>query len=317
MANEAATNLLTVQAPPFWHSGRTVPRMMIETVLALLPAAIMATVYYGMDAVRVIGISCATAVVAEALCCKIMERDISVDDYSALVTGLLFAYILPASAPWWLVMIGSAVSIMAAKMLFGGLGANPLCAPLVGWAILRVSWPDQMSVIGTMLNTDLVDFLGYLKYYGADSVKDASLNLMYIGEQLGGLGAAQVLAVLLGGIFMLIRGHIRIYIPLAFIIGVFATAAIFYGMDSEMYASPMFHLVAGSTLFGAFFLATDTASSPVGVVPMIIFGLLCGVMVVIIRVYGIYPDGVPFAILLANLFTPLIDLIKPKPIGAR
>lgn len=317
MTNEAArTPVLSVSSPPHWHCGRTVQGVMLDYIIALVPALLLALYHFGFDALRVVSLSCATAIVVEAACLKIMERDVSVDDYSALLIGLLFAFLLPAAAPWWLVMFGAAASVLLGKMAFGGLGANPMCAPLVGWAALRISWPDAMNANVTMLQSPLENPLTQLKYMGLQGV-DVGLGDMLMGAQLGNLGSTQVIGLLLGGAFLLARRDIQWQVPVAFLGGVILTALIFWGIDSSVYASPLFHLLAGSTVFGAFFLATDPSSSPVGYASMIVYGLLGGAMVIIIRVYGIYPDGVVFAVLLANLFTPLLDLIKPKPFGAR
>jgi len=318
MANEAsAPTLYTVAAPPHWHCGRTVTGVMQQYILALLPAAVMAVVYYGFPALRVMALACATAVAVEALCCKIMDRPSSVDDFHAALTGLLLSFLLPAMAPWWLVVIGAAVSIIVGKMLFGGLGGNPLCAPLVGWAILSLSWQTQMDPDAMVLSTTLADPLTQLKFLGLAAAQKISYADMFVGRQLGGLGATQVLALLLGGGYLAARGLVRLYIPLSFLAGVFVTGLVYFLMDGGAYPNPIFHLLTGSVVLGAFFLATDPNSSPVNKTAMVLFGLTCGIMTVIIRVYGIYPDGVPFAILFANLFTPMFDLIRPKPFGAR
>ncbi|BDQ36496.1 electron transport complex subunit D [Pseudodesulfovibrio nedwellii] len=307
--------ILTVSAPPHVHCGRTIKRYMLDTVLALLPAAIMAVIIFGMDALRVMALSCSVAIATEFICNKIMKREQSVDDFSGLLTGLLFAFLLPASAPWWLVFIGSASGIILGKMIFGGLGGNPLSAPLVGWALCRISWADFMDTNTTMLNSLLPAPLQQLKHFGLESIQSIDLSSLLLGQQLGGLGEVHIAALLAGGIFLLARRHIRWYIPAGFIAGLLVTAWIYQIIDPTMYASPLFHLLAGGSIFGAFFLATDAASTPVGLVPSLLFGLIAGAMVIIIRVYGIYPDGVPFAILLANLFTPLLDRIRPKPFG--
>lgn len=307
--------ILTVAMPPHIHCGRTIRRYVLETLLALLPAAILAVAAFGVDALRVMALSCSMAVIAEATCNKMMKRDQSVDDYSALLTGLLFAFLLPASAPWWLVTIGAATSIGLGKMIFGGLGGNPLSPPLVGWALCRISWGDFMDTNATMLMSNLPAPLQQLKYFGLSSVAPTDPISLLLGNQLGGLGEVQVAALLLGGAFLLFRRHIKWEIPTGFIVGLLATAFIYRLMDQTTYAPPLFHLLAGGTVFGAFFLATDESSSPIGRTPALIFGLLAGAMVIIIRIYGIYPDGVPFAILLANLSTPLLDRIRPKPFG--
>ena len=307
--------ILTVAMPPHIHCGRTIKRYVLDTLLALLPAAILAVAAFGMDALRVMALSCSVAVLAEAACNRMMKREQSVDDYSALLTGLLFAFLLPASAPWWLVAVGAAASIGLGKMIFGGLGGNPLSPPLVGWALCRISWGGFMDTNATMLMSELPAPLQQLKYFGLDSVASFDPASLLLGNQLGGLGAVQVAALLAGGTFLLLRRHIKWEIPGGFIGGLLITALVYRLMDPTAYAPPLFHLLAGGAVFGAFFLATDESSSPIGRIPALIFGILAGAMVIIIRVYGIYPDGVPFAILLANLFTPLLDRIRPKPFG--
>jgi Na+-translocating ferredoxin:NAD+ oxidoreductase subunit D len=192
-----------------------------------------------------------------------MERDVSVDNYSAVVTGILFAFLLPAQAPWWIVMTGSAISVCLGKMVFGGLGANPVASPLVGWAALQISWPDAMNINIAMLASPLENPLTQLKYLGLQSV-DVSFMEMAIGAQLSGLGSAQVLALLAGGIFLAFRRSIRVHIPLAFLGGVLVASLIFWGIDSSVHPNPLFHILAGSTVFGAFFLATDPPAAPVG-----------------------------------------------------
>lgn len=307
--------ILTVSVPPHVHCGRTIQGYMQETLIALLPATIMAIVAFGMGAMRVVALSCAVAVLSEFICNKMTKREQTLDDFSALHSGLLFAFLLPASSPWWLVAIGSATTIIAGKMIFGGLGGNPLSTPLVGWAICRISWGEYMDTNATMLMSELPSPLQNLKYFGLESIQSLDATSLILGKQLGGLGEVQIAALLAGGAFLLIRRHISWEIPTAFIAGVLGTAWIYQLIDPNAYASPLFHLLTGGTIFGAFFLATEPASSPVGRIPTLIFGLMAGIMVIVIRVYGMYPDGVPFAILLANLFTPLLDRIRPKPFG--
>ena len=307
--------ILTVCMPPHVHCGRTIQGYMRDTLIALLPAAILAVAAFGMGAVRVMALSCAVAVVTEALCNRRMHFEQSLNDLSALHTGLLFSFLLPASAPWWLVTIGAASSIFLGKMVYGGLGGNPLCTPLVGWALCRISWPKFMDTNATMLNFDLPAPLQQLKYFGPDSVSAIDPMSLLTGQQLGGLGEVQVAALIAGGVFLIARRHIRWEIPAAFMAGVMLTAWIYQLIGPTAYGSPLLHLLAGGTVFGAFFLATEPASSPIGLIPSLLFGLIAGAMVIIIRVYGMYPDGVPFAILLANLFTPLLDRIRPKPFG--
>lgn len=307
--------VLTVSAPAHVHCGRTIRNTALETIFALVPAAGFAIWHYHLLAVRVLALSCFTAVAAETICLMIMKRQVEADNYTTLLYGLLIGFLMPPASPWWLVVLGSSFSIIIGRMIFGGLGTSPLCAPLVGWAILTVSWPDLMDFDMTMLSSELTYPLSQLKNFGPEMLDEYSLKSLLLGYQLGGTGAAQSGAILIGGIFLLARKKIRPDIPFAFICGVSITALIFYLVDPFEYGSPEYHLLCGSTLFGAFFLATDSSSSPVGHIPMLAYGFTAGILVIIIRSYGIYPDGVPFAILLANLTTPLFDKIRPAPFG--
>jgi len=309
--------LLAVSSPPFLHCGRTIRKASFEMLIALAPAAIMAIWHWGMPAARVMALAMLTGILAEALCQKIMRREVHVDDFSVVVSSLLFAFLLPAAAPWWLVVVGTAVAVFLGRMAFGGLGTNPVNTALVGWAMLYISWPGLMDPNSMQLETMYMDPLVRLKFFGASGVQGIGLGELLLGCQIGGLGAAQGLALLAGGLYVLARGLVRWEISASFFIGVLASATLLYGLDPAHNVQPLFHLVTGGTLLGGFFLATEWASSPTGRIPMLIYGLFAGVMVIIIRVYGIYPDGVPFAILLANLVAPLLDGIRPKPFGAR
>ncbi|OEU69003.1 MAG: electron transporter RnfD [Desulfovibrio sp. S3730MH75] len=307
--------VLTVSSSPHIHCGRTIKGTSLQILLALLPAAGFAVWHSDILALRVLALSCFVAVIAEAGCLKIMKREIESDNYTALLCGLMFGFLMPPSSPWWLIAVGSSLSIIIGRMVFGGLGGEPLCAPLVGWAICKVSWPELMNFDMSMLASELTYPLSQLQNFGPETLDEYSLKSLALGFQLGGSGAAQSGAILLGGLYLIGRKIIRIDIPLAFIGGIIVTAAIFYTMSPVDYALPVYHILCGSTLFGAFFLATDSSSSPVGHIPMIAYGFTAGILVIIIRIYGTYPDGVPFAILLANLMTPLFERIRPKPFG--
>lgn len=318
MSNTSPSSvLLAVSAPPFWHCGRTVQKNRLHMLLALTPAVLMAVWHWGLPAARVMALAVATGVMVEAFCQKIMGRDITVDDFSGVTACLLLAFLLPAATPWWMVVLGATLCITLGKMAFGGLGANPVNTTLVGWALLYVSWPVLMDPNAMQLSTMYIDPLVRLKYFGAEAVSSFSLVDLAMGKQIGGLGAAQGLALFIGGSYLAARGVIRWEIASSFFIGILLVGAIFNVIDPVSYASPLFHLVTGSTLLGGFFLATEPASSPDRQIPMALYGLIGGAMVIIIRVYGIYADGVPFAILLVNLLTPLLDSIRPKPFGGK
>lgn len=312
-----ASPVLTVSAPPFAHAGQSVSSMMLTSILALVPAAVMAAVVYGLPAVRVLALCASVAVMTEALCERLMGRASSVDDWHGLYVGLVLAFLLPASAPWWLAVMGAVSSIVLGKMIFGGLGGGPLSPALVGWAVCGLSWPDVVDPEFSMLASELTSPLHQLKFFGVEAVEGFSASQLLLGRQLGGLGASQVWAVLAGGLALVALGRVRWEIPLAFLAGLAGASAAFWLSDPGLYASPLFHLLAGSGVFVAFFAATDEPSSPSLPAPMLLFGLLAGGLTVIIRVYGIHPDGAAFAVLLANLFTPMLARLRPKPFGAR
>lgn len=318
MMSAAATSvLLAMSAPPYWHCGRTIRQTSLYMLAGLAPAVIMSVWNWGLPAARVMALCVATAVLTEALCQKAMGRELSVDDFTAVNSGLLLAFLLPAAAPWWLVMLGAFIAMTLGKMAFGGLGANPVNTPLVGWAVLFVSFPLLMDPNAMQLATDFADPLIRLKYFGPAAAESIPFTDLLLGKQIGGLGATQVGALFLGGSFLAARGIIRWQISLGFFLGVIGLAALYNMLDPAVDASPFFHLCTGSVMLGGFFLATETANAPSRPLPMFLYGLMGGALTIIIRKYGIYADGTPFAILLVNLLTPFLDLIRPKPFGAR
>ena len=316
-SQDISKSIFTVTSAPLWHCGKTLKSNMVQTLLALLPVAAMAAYRYGLDAVSVMAWAGLTAVVTEALIQKLMEQEPTSDDFSALVDGLIFAFLLPATAPVWMVVIGSAAMIILGRMVFGGFGGSPLSGPAVGWGILAISWPDFMDLNGMLLNWDLVEPLSELKYFGLGAIADISPLTLLVGNNLGALGASQVGLIALAGVYLMSRGILRWFIPVSFLAGVLVTGLIFNLVDPQVHASPLFHLLSGSTMLAAFFLMPYPSSSPAWRLPMLLFGFFGGAMVIIIRTYGIYPDGACFAVLLANLCTPLFDLIQPKPFGGR
>ncbi|MBU1248922.1 MAG: RnfABCDGE type electron transport complex subunit D [Proteobacteria bacterium] len=307
--------LFTVSCPPHIHCGRTFNGLMLETILALMPAALLAVVTYGFPALRVMALSCSVAVLVEAACWKVMGRPQEVDNFNALLLGLIFSFLLPATAPWWLVTVGSAITIVLGKAIFGGLGGSPLNAALLSWASLHLSWPESMDIELNMLGSSFADPLAQLKHFGVEAVANIPLTDLLLGKQVAGLGVSHILALLVGGLYLLLRGRIRWHMPVSFLTGVLATATLFFLVEPGMHPSPLFHLATGTVIFGAFFLITDPSSSPVGRIPMLAFGFLAGALVMVVRVWGTHPDGVAFAILLANLLTPMLEKLRPKPFG--
>lgn len=308
---------LTVSCPPHIHCGRTVKGLMFETLLALLPAAAMAVTHYGIPALRVMALCMATAVLAEWAAERVTRRVIRVDDGSALLLGLIVSFLLPATAPWWLCVAASGIAVGLGREIFGGLGGSPLNAALLGWAICTLSWKGLMKPEFSVLNTVLVSPLAELKYQGLAIAERLSAADLLMGRQLSGLGAAQTGALLLGGIYLLLRGRLRPHIPLAFLAGTAGMALCLQLAYPETSAGPLFHLLAGGTVFAAFFLATDPSSSPVTRRGMIAYGLFAGAMSVVIRTWGVWVDGAFFAVLLAGLITPMCDRLRPAAFPAR
>jgi electron transport complex protein RnfD len=308
-----------VSHAPFWHIGSRIAQRNTNTIVAAIPAALLGLVYFGLPALGVLCLSVASAVIWEILFNKAAKRPVSVGDGHAILIGLLFGMLLPATAPFWLVITGTFLTVVMGKQIFGGTGANPFSPPVLAYAILMVSWKNYFDFDAQLLNYSFdfapVYLLGAAKAFGAEAVAHISIVDLMIGRQVGGIGATCGLALILGGLYLMARGIMRWEIPVAFIAGLFVTAACFHTVNPEIYAGPLFHLFSGYSLIGAIFLATDDSASPVNTVPMLIYGAVGGIMTIVIRNIGQYPDGVIFAILLINLINPLVDKIRPKALG--
>jgi electron transport complex protein RnfD len=308
-----------VSHAPFWHNGSGVPERNYNIILALIPAVAMGLAYFGVPALGVLCLAVSSAIGWELLFNKLAKRDITVGDGQAALIGLLFGMLLPATAPYWLVITGTFFAIFVGKQIFGGIGANPFNPAVLAVAILTISWKPFFDFDGQLVNYNFNFPAHYLpqalKAFGPAAVAKVSLGDLLVGQQVGGIGATCGLALILGGLYLIARGLMRWEIPLAYIVGIVVTASIFHTVDPSLYAGPTLHLLIGYTLIGAFFLATDDSSSPVNTVPMLIYGAMGGVMTILIRNIGAYPDGTLYAILVINLINPLIDKIRPKAIG--
>ncbi len=311
---------LIVSHAPFWHDGSGIPERSYNTIIAALPAAAVGIAHYGTPALGVICLAMSTAILWELLLNYASKRPITVGDGNAALVGLLLAMVMPASTPWWIVLVGTFLAIVIGMQIFGGIGANPFNPIALTMSILMISYPGHIDFDAGLVNF-AVDFpsltspIGALKAFGPTSIEHLSTMDLFLGSQIGGIGSSCGLAIVIGGLYLMIRGMIRWEVSASFILGVFVTALLFNMADPTKYASPVFHLVTGYTLIGAFFLATESTTSPVNAVPMLMYGALGGVMTVLIRNIGIYADGVFFAILLINLINPLVDKIRPKAIG--
>jgi len=309
----------TVSHAPFWHNGSSVSARSYNIILAALPAVLFGFLTYGMPAVGVVSLSISSAIAWEFAFNKISKRPVSIGDGNAAMIGLLFAMLLPATAPWWLVITGTFVAVVIGKQIYGGIGGNPFNPVLVAFAIMMLSWKNFLDFNEVLVNYDLGFTMAYpltsLKQLGVFGISAFKPAALLMGRQSGGIGAIFGLGLIIGGIYLIIRGCIRWEISISFLAGVSITALLFNMADPVHYAGPAFHLLTGYTLIGAFFLATEDSSSPVNFLPMIIYGATAGMLTVLIRNIGVFVDGVVFAILIANLINPLVDKIRPKALG--
>ena len=321
--------LLQVSGSPHVHGNETVKKIMWSVVIALLPALAVSVYYFGFPVLMLTLVSVATCVLVEFLIQRFMLKgNLSITDGSAVITGLLLAFNVPANLPVWILMIGAFVAIAIAKMPFGGLGKNPFNPALVGRVFLLISFPVQMTTwpkptpvwsFGADVITGPTP-LGILKegVKGGMAVQDVMAEMptyaqMLFGQMGGSFGEVSAIALLIGAVFLLIRKVITWEIPVSFLLTAFLFSGIFYVVDPTTYVNPCFHLVTGGLMLGACFMATDMVTSPTSRWGMIVFGVGCGLLTIIIRLFGAYPEGVSFAILIMNAFVPLINKgFKPK-----
>ncbi len=308
-----------VSHAPFIHNRSSISERNRHIFLAALPAVCVGMFQYGIPALAVVSLSISSAIIWELLINRITKHAITIGDGNAALIGLLFAMLLPATAPWWLVLIGTFVAVIVGKYIFGGIGSNPFNPVVVSVAILMVSWKGYFDFNEALMHYDF-DFpmvypLAALKHLGPSAIEDFSLGGLLLGKQSGGIGATFGLGLIVGGLYLIIRGFIRWEITASFLAGIILTAIIFNMVDPSRFAGPGFHMLTGYTLIGAFFLATEESSSPVSFVPMLIYGACGGVMTILIRNIGAWIDGVVLAILIINLLNPLLDKIRPKALG--
>jgi electron transport complex protein RnfD len=310
---------LIVSHAPFLHNGTSIPARSYNMMLAALPAVVMSIVYFGVPVIAVVSLSIATAIFWEWAMNRITKRPETIGDGNAALLGLLFAMLLPPTTPWWVVLTGTFVCIVVGKEIFGGIGSNAFHPAVLSLAILMVSWPGYFNFDQAVVDYDL-GFpspypLAALKYFGLPAVTNLSMGDLLLGRQVGAIGATFGLGLIAGGIYLIIRGHIRWEIAFSFLAGIIFTATLFKLADPDRFAGATFHLFTGYTLLGAFFLATEDSSSPVNFIPMLIYGAAGGIMTILIRNIGAHIDGVIYAILVINLINPLLDNIRPKALG--
>ena len=301
---------LNISSSPHIRPGNSTRRIMLDVIIALAPAAICSIFIFGSRSLLVMGLSVLTAVACEALCLKVMKRRNTVNDLSAVVTGLLYALVLPVGAPVYVVILGSAFAIIIAKQCFGGLGANILNPALAGRAFMFLSFAGVFSSI--QYNQPLADAVtGATPLDIGYQPGEMSLWELILGNYGGALGETCKWAILLGLLYLLLRRVISWRIP-AVMLAAAALTSLILGRECGVAAD----LLSGGLLFGAVFMATDYATSPITPLGQIIYAAGCGVLTILIRQFAAWPEGTMFAILLMNLVTPLIDkYIKPRVFG--
>ncbi len=311
--------MFIVSHAPFWHNGSNVADRHYGMLMAAMPAVALGIVHYGMSAVAVVALAVSTAIFWEWLMCRISKRPVTVADGNAALLGLLFAMLIPATTPWWVVMVGTLLTVVIGLHIFGGIGSNPFHPVAVAMMMLMVSWAEFLDFNAALVHYNFtfnaVFPLSLSKNFGSAAVADfSSLNLL-LGRQVGGIGSTFGLGLIGGGLYLMAKRYIRWEICLSFLASIFVTALAFHLAAPDQYAGPMFHLLTGYTLIGAFFLLPESASSPVNPIPMLIYGAGAGIMTMLIRNIGNYYDGVLLAVLLMNLVNPLLDKIRPKALG--
>ena len=325
-------NMFTVSGSPHIKSDESTKKIMYGVVIAMMPAMLVSIYFFGLQAVRVLFLAVLASLFFEWVIQKyLMKGPVTIMDGSALVTGILLAFNVPSNLPGWMIIIGALVAIGMAKMSFGGLGKNIFNPALVARVFLLISFPVQMTSWPKPkpITEGLADVitgptpLGIVKEgLGAgktmSEIKPGIPGYMQdlMGQMGGSMGEVSAIALILGGIYMLWKKIISWHIPVSMLGTVAVFSGIFWGIDPEHYADPLFHMLTGGMLLGAIFMATDMVSSPMTNGGQIVFGVGVGLLTILIRIWGAYPEGVSFAILLMNAVVPLINnAFKPKRFG--
>ncbi len=304
----------TVSSTPHIRSNDTTAKIMRDVVIALLPATIAGLLYFGLDALTVVLVSIISAVLFEYGFQKMSNKEITIGDYSAVVTGLLLALNLPTSVPIYVPIVGSFVAIVLIKQLFGGVGQNFMNPALGARAFLMASYPTAMATfkIDSVASATPLTILKEGAMFIPSPTDYANAFMGNIG---GCIGEVSAIAILLGGLYLLVRKVITWHIPVAYLGSALILFYVF-GRNGLFTGLVLYELLLGGILLGAFFMATDYSSSPITSKGKLIFGVGCAILTVVIRIYGGYPEGVSYSILLMNLTVPLIDkYTRPRVFG--
>lgn len=300
-------NRLIVSASPHLHKDESVRMIMWMVVLSLIPAGIGGVAFFGSNALWVILLGVISAVVTEFILQKLSKNKITVLDGSAVLTGLLLAYNLPPEVPFWIPIIGSMFSIAIGKQIFGGLGQNIFNPALVGRVFLMASWPKYMTTFSKPFSVDAVTQATPLMLLKEGKLTEHISYLdLFLGKRGGCIGEVCIIALIIGALFLLIKRYITLHIPLTYILTTGVFMYVFAG--KTLFAGDwLFHILSGGLILGAFFMATDYVTSPLTIKGQLIFAFGCGALTAVIRLWGGYPEGVSYAILMMNAATPIID----------
>lgn len=304
--------LLHVASSPHVRTTDSTQRIMLDVIIALIPAMIAAIVFFGIRSLAVILVSVAACVLSEYATQKIMKKPIRISDLSAVVTGILLAFNVPSTMPFWMVAFAGFFAIVVVKEFFGGIGCNFLNPALAGRAMLLSSWSSKMSQTAAPFQPDTLSGATPLSGGAMPSLMD-----MFIGKMPGMLGEVSAIALLIGAAYLVVRGVIHLRIPATYLASFVVFIAIFGMISGDVAINEIpQQILAGGLILGACFMATDYATTPMTPQGQLIFGIGCGLLTALIRVFGGYPEGVSYAILIMNVCTPLIDkYIKLQPFG--
>lgn len=329
---------IAVTFAPHIRQPLSTRRVMLDVVFGLTPALIAAGIFFRVRGLAVIAVCVAWCLATEWVCNRVRRKPNSIGDLSAVVTGIILGLSLSPALPLWVAAVGGIFAIGIGKMVFGGLGANIFNPAMAGrlfltasFGILMTTWTVPATIDPAMPAVSAMSALDARTQatplaWSKTAIKDKTGAWIYshrmplgpglLGEKAGCLGETSVLALLIGGAYLLVRRTITIHIPLAVLISAFVFASIAYLLNSEAYVQPFYHLTSGALLFGAFFIATDPVTAPMTVRGQWVFGIIIGVFTMLIRTVGEYPEGFMYAVFMANAVRPLIDkFVRPAPIG--
>ena len=305
-----------VSGNPHWHSPASTQKIMLDVIIALCPAVLVSFLFYGWSAILTMAVSVASCVLLEwAITKYLLRKSSTIGDLSAVVTGILLGMNLPSGISWWIIVIGALVAIGVAKMSFGGIGQNVFNPAITGRVFLLISFPAQMTTWpvphGFIQSVDAFSgatLLGKVKELGAASVADLDYLHTFLVNIGGSAGEISALALLAGWIYLCCRGVVKPWITLSIFATVAIVAAIFHAADPAQFTGPLFNLFTGGVILGACFMATDYVTSPMADWGGVLYGFGIGFIVMMIRYFGSYPEGMSFAILLMNMTVPLINM---------